>query len=599
MPISIMFRLVGRGEELADVIEHTGVGGRVRPRRAADRRLVDRDDLVEVVDALDALVQTGRDLRAVDALHQRALQDLVDEGRLARPRDAGDAHELAEREVDADVLEVVLLGADHPQGVAVAQAPHTRHRDRLLARQVLAGERLLVLQQLLVGAGVHDVAAVLPRPRPDVDDVVGDLHRVLVVLDDEDRVAEIAHADEGLDQALVHDINPATSDTEEIGYEVLGTAPNRVLVVAYFEVPMFSGACTDLLATQMAVLYETTNIVDVYILNKPTCETWNDGNAVLGIQNNAGTEAFVPPGRNTSDSPWTTEFEAWRFIPDGPSVTTITWLDESGAVVGDTADITVCPTGTQTYTARVDYLNCNGEIVSVEDTVTVTSNATFSFNLGDDIGTCDTDPITLDASTGVAGVTYQWFLDGAPIIGATDPTYDATTSGTYRCEATDGSCSVSDTIEVTFFSTPVANTPTDLTVCDDDNDGFAEFTLTDADAEIIAGQPDTFVNYYLTEAEADAGDTSVALASPYTNVSNPQTIWARIENSGGCFDTVSFTLTVLDSPVLNDPIPAFEICDDATADGLAIFDLTFWIPQISSDATLNYSFYSHPHGLRI
>ena len=388
-----------------------------------------------------------------------------------------------------------------------------------------------------------------------------------------------------------HDINPATSDTEEIGYEVLGTAPNRVLVVAYFEVPMFSGACTDLLATQMAVLYETTNIVDVYILNKPTCETWNDGNAVLGIQNNAGTEAFVPPGRNTSDSPWTTEFEAWRFIPDGPSVTTITWLDESGAVVGDTADITVCPTGTQTYTARVDYLNCNGEIVSVEDTVTVTSNATFSFNLGDDIGTCDTDPITLDASTGVAGVTYQWFLDGAPIIGATDPTYDATTSGTYRCEATDGSCSVSDTIEVTFFSTPVANTPTDLTVCDDDNDGFAEFTLTDADAEIIAGQPDTFVNYYLTEAEADAGDTSVALASPYTNVSNPQTIWARIENSGGCFDTVSFTLTVLDSPVLNDPIPAFEICDDATADGLAIFDLTFWIPQISSDATLNYSFY--------
>ena len=388
-----------------------------------------------------------------------------------------------------------------------------------------------------------------------------------------------------------HDIDPAAGDFEEIGYEVLGTAPNRVLVVSYYEVPMFSGSCNDLLATQMAVLYETTNIIDVYILNKPTCDTWNGGNAVIGIQNDAGTEAFVPPGRNTSNSPWTTEFEAWRFIPDGPSVTTITWLDESGTVIGDTADITVCPSGSETYTARVDYLNCNGEIVTVEDTVTVTSDATFSFDLGDDVGTCDTDPITLDADTGVGGVTYQWFLDGAPIIGATDPTYDATTSGSYRCEATDGTCSVSDTIEVTFFDTPVANAPTDLTVCDDDNDGFAEFTLTDADAEIIAGQPDTFVNYYLTEAEALAGDTSVALASPFTNTVNPQTIWARIENSGGCFDTVSFTLTVLDSPVLNDPIPSFELCDDETADGLTIFDLTFWIPEISADATLNYSFY--------
>ena len=41
-------------EQLADLVEHAGVGRRVRPRRAADRRLVDVDDLVEVLDALDA-----------------------------------------------------------------------------------------------------------------------------------------------------------------------------------------------------------------------------------------------------------------------------------------------------------------------------------------------------------------------------------------------------------------------------------------------------------------------------------------------------------------------------------------------------------------
>ncbi len=45
--------LVGLGEQLADVIEHTGVGGRVRARRSTDRRLIDVDHLVEVVEALE------------------------------------------------------------------------------------------------------------------------------------------------------------------------------------------------------------------------------------------------------------------------------------------------------------------------------------------------------------------------------------------------------------------------------------------------------------------------------------------------------------------------------------------------------------------
>ena len=41
---------LGRGgEQRADVVEDAGVGGRVGARRAADGRLVDVDDLVEVV----------------------------------------------------------------------------------------------------------------------------------------------------------------------------------------------------------------------------------------------------------------------------------------------------------------------------------------------------------------------------------------------------------------------------------------------------------------------------------------------------------------------------------------------------------------------
>jgi hypothetical protein len=47
------------GEPVADRREGAGVGRRVRARRAADRRLVDVDDLVEMFEALDAVVRPG------------------------------------------------------------------------------------------------------------------------------------------------------------------------------------------------------------------------------------------------------------------------------------------------------------------------------------------------------------------------------------------------------------------------------------------------------------------------------------------------------------------------------------------------------------
>ena len=44
-------RLLRARVELADVVEQPDVGGRVRARRAPDRRLVDVDDLVDLVEA--------------------------------------------------------------------------------------------------------------------------------------------------------------------------------------------------------------------------------------------------------------------------------------------------------------------------------------------------------------------------------------------------------------------------------------------------------------------------------------------------------------------------------------------------------------------
>lgn len=112
---------------------------------------------------------------------------------------------------------------------------------------------------------------------------------------------------------VYHDMDPSASNTEIIGYGLFGTAPNRRFVVNFYEVPHFSFPCNSLLTTMQLVLYETTNDIDIYLKKKPSCPSWNGGNTVVGIINEDGTQGLAAPGRNTSDSPWETLNEAWRF----------------------------------------------------------------------------------------------------------------------------------------------------------------------------------------------------------------------------------------------------------------------------------------------
>ena len=77
------------------------------------------------------------------------------------------------------------------------------HRDRSLAGQVLPGDRVLDLEDPLHGTAVDDCAAELAGAGTDVDDPVALADRLLVVLDDEHRVAEVTQADERVDQPAV------------------------------------------------------------------------------------------------------------------------------------------------------------------------------------------------------------------------------------------------------------------------------------------------------------------------------------------------------------------------------------------------------------
>ena len=56
-PVAALLGIAGAGEDLADFVEHAGVGGRIAARRAADRRLVNLDHLVDLARAAQARVR--------------------------------------------------------------------------------------------------------------------------------------------------------------------------------------------------------------------------------------------------------------------------------------------------------------------------------------------------------------------------------------------------------------------------------------------------------------------------------------------------------------------------------------------------------------
>jgi gliding motility-associated-like protein len=74
----------------------------------------------------------------------------------------------------------------------------------------------------------------------------------------------------------------------QVFFQVIGDYPCRKMILSYYQVPMFD--CRDQKSTNMAVLYESSNTIEFYLLNKPHCgQPWGEGIdgglATLGIQN--------------------------------------------------------------------------------------------------------------------------------------------------------------------------------------------------------------------------------------------------------------------------------------------------------------------------
>ncbi len=201
--VAALARLGQHGEQVADGREDLRVGGRVGARRAADGRLVDADDLVDLLGAGEGVVRAGLLARAVDGLGERAVEDVVDEGAFAAAADAGDHGHDAERDADGQVLQVVLARAGDGEPLAGEGARLGAVQHGGGAGEIASGERLGAGHDLGRRALGDDVAAETARAGAEVEHVVGVADGVFVVLDDQHGVAQVAQLLEGLNQPVV------------------------------------------------------------------------------------------------------------------------------------------------------------------------------------------------------------------------------------------------------------------------------------------------------------------------------------------------------------------------------------------------------------
>nr|WP_284698672.1 T9SS type B sorting domain-containing protein [Flavobacterium lacisediminis] len=148
-------------------------------------------------------------------------------------------------------------------------------------------------------------------------------------------------------------------------------------------------------------------------------------------------------------------------------------------------------------------------------------------------------------------------------------------------------CFATTSFQIEVFSLPVIITVASLKQCDDNNDGYSAFNLTQANALLVGATSGLTFSYFETSTEAQSNTNSIPNFTAYTNqtVSTDQ-VFVRVQNSNGCFRVATLNLVVSTTQISNLIQEHFYVCDDVASgsitDGIATFDFSSANAQIAS-----------------
>lgn len=346
------------------------------------------------------------------------------------------------------------------------------------------------------------------------------------------------------------DINPSITTnamTPEIQYQTIGTAPNRKFIVLYKNIYFFS--CTTVCNYFSMILSEGTNELEVHIGNKPVCSSFNGGLAAQGVQNAAGTTAFMTPGRNISQ--WTANQDSRKFTPASSTNTNTYTISQIPYTYVTSAGNNLVWFSTQNPNAQYSAYNngsinvtaaslpngttgfylqgsaCGAGLGSVSDTTWITKSST-AITVTNTNDTCSLGMGSATVTPNVPGnYTYAWTPGNY-----TTQTINNVVAGTYTVTLTDNiGCTTTASTTINSIQPTYTSSMTPVN-CSGGTDGTA--TITPA-----MNVPGTTYRWI-----PSGQTTRVATGLPAGNHT------CIVSTVGGCVDSIVVNVTTLNPMVI-------------------------------------------------
>jgi len=177
--------------------------------------------------------------------------------------------------------------------------------------------------------------------------------------------------------------------------------------------------------------------------------------------------------------------------------------------------------------------------------------------------------------------------------GALSSPYYNTTAFTYQVFARIENNLKTDCFDTTEFTVIINPIPVALNAnliqCDEDgvNDGLTVFNLEEANDALTNGVPNRSTKFYLTAVDAE-NSTAAIDAAPFTNTTNPQTIYVQvIDDDTECFSIAELSLDV--SLTSGQDASLLSCDDDGIEDGFKAFTLSNATSSILTGLPADYA----------
>jgi gliding motility-associated-like protein len=146
-------------------------------------------------------------------------------------------------------------------------------------------------------------------------------------------------------------------------------------------------------------------------------------------------------------------------------------------------------------------------------------------------------------------------------------------------------CFATTSFQIEVFALPIINSVATLKQCDDNNDGYSAFNLTEAQSLIVSDLTGLTIGYFETITEAQNNSNPITNLTAYINQTvSLDRVYVRITNANGCYRIADLNLVVSTTQIANTIQETFTQCDDiasgSNTDGIATFNFSSTNAQI-------------------